>query len=161
MTKQGHRKTGVGIALVAAVATEHLFGWAHAVIVGVCAMLSSSLPDNMEIKWWTGGERHSVIPHRTLTHWMPMWLALAAWIGWRVAHGQVLVQPEADAALLGICAGALGHVLMDWMTPMGVPVGLLPWRRRSLRLLRSGSGAENMMAVIVFLAGVGLALLSV
>lgn len=57
----------------------------------------------------------SVIPHRTLTHWLSFWmLALVALITQPMSPGVFLFQ--------GFSLGCVLHILLDAMTPMGVPV---------------------------------------
>jgi membrane-bound metal-dependent hydrolase YbcI (DUF457 family) len=155
MTKQGHFKTGVGVALSGAALMVWLGGTqTQAIVVALSAIASSSLPDNLEIKWWRRGERNSVIPHRTLTHWLSAWLMADAFMVYAMLQGRVILHPTADLFMLGASIGATGHILMDLTTPMGVPVGVNPFRRRSLMLLRSGATlSESVAGVVTFVAG--------
>lgn len=96
------------------------------------AMLGGRAPDWMELFRWEGGIRYSLIPHRTLTHWPPLWLGL-------LIAALVLV-PEAyrEPAVAFVAAGWL-HLLLDFLTPSGVPL-LNPFGRRvSLRVYRAGA----------------------
>jgi len=153
MTKQGHYKTGAGLALCAGSAVLSAgYSPAQSGIVILLATASAALPDTMEIKWWRAGIRHSVIPHRTLTHWLAPWCIAAFW---SVCAGMNhTVNPYAAASLTGIAAGAIGHNLMDWLSPMGIPV-LSPIRRSSLHLIHSGNPAtETGVAILTLITGI-------
>lgn len=155
MTRRGHYKTGIGVSFCAASAVLWIgYPPVYATITMVLAMASAALPDDMEIKWWRRGERHSVIPHRTLTHWLAPWLVMLVWIAQETQSNGVSI---AFAALFGLVSGAIGHILMDWLTPMGVPV-LSPFRRQSLHMIHSGNRTtESVVALLSF--GVGSTLL--
>jgi len=149
MTRRGHYKTGIGLSLCAAsIALWVGYSLVQATIIMVMAIVSAALPDTMEIKWWRRGVRHSVIPHRTLTHWLAPWLAACVWITW------IGLNPYMGSLLFGVAAGATGHILMDWLTPMGVPV-MSPFRRHSLRLIHSGHPVmETGVSVATFIVGI-------
>lgn len=99
----------------------------------ICAVLfwgfvcGSSAPDWLEIAWRTGAHRenrHSIIPHRTITHWMAMWAIVFGFCLHRsISHQNILW-----LFVLGFSASALIHVLMDSATPQGVP-WLHPYKR--------------------------------
>lgn len=108
MNKLTHQLTGVALGGV-------LF--AASVPVEVCCgvVLGSSAPDWLEISKWVNGVRYSVIPHRTLTHWLTFWwLCLVA----------LMVTPTSPVVyvLQGFCLGAILHIALDSVTPMGVPL---------------------------------------
>jgi len=116
------------------------------------AMASAALPDSMEIKWWRAGTRHSIIPHRTLTHWLAPWCMAAFWSAWVLRNHTINLYVA--ALLTGVASGAIGHIMMDWLTPMGVPI-LSPTRRRSLHLVHSGNPAvETGIAAVTLVLGV-------
>lgn len=78
---------------------------------------------------------HRLIPHRTLTHWIPLWLItfLALLI--------VPLDPPIQVFLLGFVVGNLVHISGDALTPMGIPVWS-PMRRKTLARWRSGGFQE-------------------
>ncbi|MBF0282819.1 MAG: metal-dependent hydrolase [Zetaproteobacteria bacterium] len=158
MTKQGHFKIGVGVALAGAALTYSLTHNAYyAAATFTLAALSSSIPDTLEIPIWRKGERYSIIPHRTITHWVPAWALLVGAIAWQTLYlgSSALGLPEiAELVVYSIAIGALGHCIADMMTPMGVPV-ILPFWRNSLYVCASGS-AENFIAILSFAIGGGL-----
>lgn len=78
--------------------------------------------------------------HRGTTHWFGWWLALCAAV--LVLPSSSLGHLERDA-LLGLGFGGLSHVVLDMLTPSGVP--LLPFSRQnkiSLKLCSTGSLGE-------------------
>lgn len=95
--------------------------------MAVGVILGSTAPDWLEIpSWQKDGARKSVIPHRSITHWVAMWsflLSLAAL--WPSQHVIKYI-------LAGFAFGGLMHCLLDGCTPMGVPT-VLPWRRKKSR----------------------------
>lgn len=153
MTKRGHRKTGVGLALCgASIALAVGYSKTDVLAIALIAVVFSSFPDNLEIKWWMRGQRHSLIPHRTITHWLTPWVCLAAWMIWDANH-QHVVNHYLNVFVFGVASGCVGHILMDLMTPMGVPV-LSPFYRSSLRLIHSGNPTvESSVAGITAMAG--------
>jgi inner membrane protein len=101
--------------------------WLICVILFWGFICGSSAPDWLEISWRTGAnreKRHSIIPHRTITHWMALWaLIFGVCLQHAMAHQNVL-----SIFFLGFSASALIHVLMDSATPKGVP-WLHPYKR--------------------------------
>lgn len=81
-------------------------------------------------------------PHRTDTHWVPTWLIGMA-LAWMIpgAFGTILV---------GACAGALIHIALDALTPLGVPT-ILPQRgpRLAIPLFKGASGQEAIAMVLL------------
>ena len=117
MTANGHRLAGIGVALIAASTSV------SPILAGLSALFACTAPDWLEISSRNDdGVRSSVIPHRTFTHWVPMWIAIA-YLGYDIGF------------VYGFALGALGHCLTDFLTPMGVPI--LPWKRSSLRLVKN------------------------
>lgn len=157
MTKTAHYLTGLALSLATAQfvslhAPPSSAGQGLAADAG--ALAGSTAPDWLEIaRWDRRGRRHSVIPHRTLTHWPLLWLG-AAWYAWAHLAGSVRV------LALAFTAGALLHLACDMLTPMGIPL-LLPGEERiSLRLFRSGEGGEFLVILVCFALAGGYALLA-
>lgn len=124
--------TGIGHEICAACVCAPMLPWVHAHPVGVvlaCAgmMLGANAPDHLERIW---GFR--VIPHRTWTHWPAWWAAalLAAGIA-------VLALPSSYAPLAGLVAGYAGggllHLVLDFGSPMGIPLAWQPVARMTRR----------------------------
>jgi len=124
-SKTVHYSAGVMIGSGAAyLIWDFLAGW-QILTVFVGCLWGSGAPEWLEAPlhgWW--GTRLSLIPHRTFTHWMAGWICLTGWVGVRTW------QDGSFAWWLGFgfCLSALTHVLMDYRTPMSVPV-FHPWRR--------------------------------
>lgn len=139
MTGTGHRWTGIGAAFLAAAAAR----WAGLpeVIAATVALVSCTVPDWTEIQCFRGGVRvGTLIPHRTITHWPPLWLALLAW---GCADGTYV-----GAIAFGCAIGALTHILGDAPNPMGIP-WLFPHKR--LRIGRKGlwrSGQHELLIIL-------------
>lgn len=131
-----HQTAAVGMALVL-----------HLPFEGVLAScLGAVLPDMLDQR----ASRLSRNPqrafnrlHRGTTHWFGWWLALF------LGASLLPVPPHWKAVALGLGFGGLSHVLLDMLTPSGVP--LHPFSRQnkfSLKLCSTGSAGEY-----VFLAG--------
>lgn len=119
MTGRGHRWTGVGAALFAA-AIARVTDTPELIAAAVAAF-STTMPDWIEIPIYRKGVRAgSLITHRTLTHWPPLWLG-AIW--WGVHIGGL-----GGAAFIGAAVGSLAHILGDAPNPMGIP-WLVPHKR--------------------------------
>lgn len=111
-----------------------------AVLLG--SMAGSSAPDWLEMPskkmiyhWFKKNEsvRESIIPHRTITHTLSLWLFLF-----------LLLAIYPTLAIVKLCGltfifSAMVHLFLDFRTPMGIP--LLPFGKRyrlnGLRIERS------------------------
>lgn len=98
-------------------------------------ILGATAPDWLEIPLWVGGARFSLIPHRTITHWVALWVIFLAVALFEVVRNH----NTASCGLCGFAAGALLHCVMDATTPMGVPV-LNPLERK--RICRGNDGTH-------------------
>lgn len=153
MSKIDHQIVGISVGLLIFLYLESLgYGVFSRVGAAFLAFWGATAPDWLEIahaeKGYNGKwQRVSVIPHRTFTHWLPLWtLPAIAVLFFLPVHGQIFLHPyraDALALLLGFLTGGLSHLICDIPNPTGVPV-LLPTakHRVSLRLWKSGSGFE-------------------
>jgi membrane-bound metal-dependent hydrolase YbcI (DUF457 family) len=84
-------------------------------------LAGASLPDQIEgvIGFDERGKRYSVLTHRALSHWPPLWMVFAIAALWLPAPINMLVS--------GLFFGALLHLMLDAGSPTGVP--LLLWTR--------------------------------
>lgn len=133
MGKTGHHITSLALA---AATTTVLWSNAPGVAIPAAAgiVAGASAPDWTEMSWWFFGRR-SLLPHRTLTHWPVVWIALALYFAW---VGPGIVQSFG----FGIVGGSSLHLLMDFGTPMGIPL-LQPFGKRySVRVYGTGSAKE-------------------
>lgn len=147
MQKISHTLVGItsGIAVAA---------WYHqypaALGVGLGLFAGCNAPDWLEISSYKHGVgRVSVIPHRTLTHWLPAWIVLAI-----VVYYIYQTTPLWPLTLLfGFLLGGILHLLTDLPNPTGVPI-LTPFKRsrRSLKLWKSGSYGD--VLTVLFFSGV-------
>jgi membrane-bound metal-dependent hydrolase YbcI (DUF457 family) len=103
-------------------------------------VLGGRAPDWLEIARWkkTSGfliktpiipVRQSLIPHRTLTHLLPLWLVPLMVSVW------YMIRSDSPTPLMigsfGFFLTGFLHVFADLMTPVGIPI-LVPWKRVSL-----------------------------
>jgi len=91
--------------------------WVIAAVLLLGARLGCMAPDWLEVPRRVGEARLSLIPHRTVTHWVPGWMLL-------VVAGLAISATSAfwtGLAMVAFAAGALSHVLLDAFTPVGVP----------------------------------------
>lgn len=167
MSKIDHQAVGVSMAIIIFMFLESQgYGIFTRIGAGFLAFWGATAPDWLEIahaekdyngKW----SRVSVIPHRTFTHWLPLWVVPTIGILWLLPNGAAIMQHPAEgevmALLLGFLVGGISHLLCDIPNPTGIPV-LLPGKKHriSFRLWRSGSGFE-WIEVLMFW---GLAIMS-
>ena len=140
MTGKGHFQTGIAFSISAFLFSKDL-GGIHWISAFFC-IIGVNAPDYLEIR---RGE-NTIIPHRTITHWIPLWFLVFFYSVFCLdsnyfdffgyLHFPVLDTLQASA-LLGFSIGALLHLLFDLPNPMGVPL-VLPWKRVSLNLWKSG-----------------------
>ncbi|GBG14372.1 single-stranded DNA exonuclease [Novimethylophilus kurashikiensis] len=147
MTGRGHRWTGVGAAFMAA-ALARAFHLPELVAAAVAAG-STTLPDWVEMPFYRRDAKTgmrvrvgALIPHRTITHWPPLWLGV---IYWGVHAGGFV-----GSMAIGAAIGAIVHILGDAPNPMGIP-WLVPTKR--LKLGKKGwwrSGEHEIMMTLSF-----------
>lgn len=139
-----HQTAAVGAALAL-----------HLPVAGIAAAcLGAVLPDMLDQRLAglaptpRGRQRAFNRIHRGTTHWFGWWLAL--FLTAVLLH----LPPLARAVLTGLGFGGLSHVVLDMLTPQGVP--LRPFSRQgrfSLKLCATGSVGEY-----CFLAAMALAI---
>ena len=123
MRAPGHKLTGLSAGVIA---WTLLAGYTPLAWLAIPAgFIGGGAPDRIEWLW-----HHRWITHRTLTHWLPLWMAL---LGVGIWHDTTLWA----APLIGFAAGGLTHLLFDLPNPLGVPI-LSPVHRLSLRWWNSG-----------------------
>jgi len=159
LTGKGHFATGVVFSLFAFEYTSNIGGTGF--ISAIFCVLGANAPDYLEIrkkvyndiknpKRCTGTK--TKIPHRTITHWLPLWIMLFVFSMHNV-NPNILNIPFIDniiiknfdnnianyiySGLLGFSMGGLIHLLTDIPNPMGIPI-LTPKKRFSLNLWKSG-----------------------
>lgn len=136
MSKAGHTIAALAVGAYIALAIP------HGTLLGVTTVLGGGLPDSLEgvVGFGPGGERRSLIPHRTLTHSPWGWLALlAAGLLLPAAHtpwGPLAI----GKAAAGLALGAVVHLALDLCSPMGIPIGNPFGRRVSLGPYRTALG---------------------
>ena len=121
MTLNGHRASSLGAAAIAYSLAHFHHGqpWMAAAL----AIPGATAPDWLEIAWFRKGIRHSLIPHRTWTHWLLFWGSLYSWALWS------LPRQTWASAWLGFAVGGLLHLVMDLPNPSGIRF-LHPFRQR-------------------------------
>lgn len=93
--------------------------------------------------------RSSLIPHRTLTHWPPLWVFAIFFV-----YSHQVEYPRIAAFGYGFIGGSLLHLLLDAPNPTGIPIKTpLSKSRRSLKLWKSGAWQEDLIGVLFILAG--------
>ena len=163
MSPRGHYLTALTAGIAATAVWMHAGTGADApgVAGGAALMggfiLGSRAPDVLEIASFVGGKRVSVIPHRTLTHWIPLWILalVGVYMLWRSPHTAIWSR----ALVTGFCLAGGLHVLMDFMSPTGVPL-LLPTARHRVRMpvYHTGKIGEQFV-VMAFIAVVSFSTL--
>lgn len=114
-----HRIAGIALAAAIIAQTDDYF-LAAGVVVGATA------PDWLEISKRVNGIRHSVIPHRTVTHWFLPWVTVLLY--------SIMFEGAHWSLVSGFAIGGLLHISMDAATPMGVPL-LNPFANRKKKVL--------------------------
>ncbi|MGP9768274.1 metal-dependent hydrolase [Halomonas sp. AOP13-D3-9] len=129
MTGNAHRLFGLAFGASAGVIITPSYGVMPGLAVAAMALPGSTAPDWLEIRIGPA----TLIPHRTVTHWLLPWLGLAG-----VSAASLPDAPLLAALLFGFSVGGLSHVIGDAGTPSGVPVWH-PAKRHSMRLWDGGT----------------------
>lgn len=114
----------VGVGVIAAAHPT----LAQGALIMVGTHLGASAPDWLEVPVWTTHfrwfapstrVRHSLIPHRTITHTVSLWaVAFAAAAYFALTTQNALLPP----LVLGFCSAVASHLALDIRTPMGIPI---------------------------------------
>jgi inner membrane protein len=133
MSPTGHNFTGAALALALGLPLYQAGAVMEGAMIAAGAMLGARAPDWTEMARWINDKRYSLIPHRGPTHWPGTWLA-------GLALAFFTLQAPLREAVIGFCLSALLHLVMDVLTPSGIPLWH-PFARKklSLRVYRSGS----------------------
>lgn len=143
MTGRSHHLVALGFGLAGLASMSHWQSATAGFLLFAGILAGGRAPDHLEGEFL--GDR--IIPHRTLTHWFPFWLAALVVFAFLTRISLFAWLP------LGYAVGGLLHIACDALTPMGVPV-LTPWRRKSMRLVSSAAGEFVVVALSLGL-GVG------
>jgi hypothetical protein len=113
MSRGGHLLT----ALAVASSSWALDPTTDRLLLGLGVIAGASLPDQLEglISIDPAGQRHSMLPHRWITHWPPPWLLLAAIALCRFPAPYSII-------VAGLAFGALLHLAIDIGSPSGIPL---------------------------------------
>lgn len=158
MTGKGHSWTGIAVS---AAMYKFSFDFGFYPIVAVAAFLVGvTAPDWLEMRKSGGG---TVIKHRTITHWLPIWIIMFAVSFWfnqidsKYFSFMGLFSLNQTASMfiqsffLGFSLGGLLHLLTDIPNPMGIPI-LTPNKRFSLKLWKSGKNEVAITAVLFLIS---------
>lgn len=138
--------TGGALGVCLATRSIESGAWLVAGLVVAAALAGARAPDALEIYRWRNGKRYSLIPHRTLTHWPPAWIALALVL-------VPLVPDDYRLVLVSFLSSVALHLLLDAITPSGIPLGMPFGRRSSATLYRTGERwSETKVALVLWAA---------
>jgi membrane-bound metal-dependent hydrolase YbcI (DUF457 family) len=146
VTRTAHITSGAILAL-SAISHYNLISdiqlpdiWLAGLVISILA--GSTAPDWMEIPYFskTLNTRVSIIPHRTVTHWLLLWGGILFYclIDW---NNPLTPYDPMILIVLGFSMGAVTHCIMDWLTADGVPV-FVPFLfgNQSLHMIRGLTG---------------------
>jgi membrane-bound metal-dependent hydrolase YbcI (DUF457 family) len=165
MDRFGHHWTGISSGvLTGSILLSAGCPLSYAVVPILSSWIGGTAPDWLEIsraKLSSDGvhyERRSVIPHRTITHWWPLWVFPLIYISWSIfgtikTIGNVHYNLSIAVTLLalGFFVGGITHLLMDVPNPMGIPLKCpLGKCRYSLRWWKSGNSFEPIFSILWF-----------
>lgn len=156
MTGKGHFSTGLAFSFSVFLFSKNLeaISWLSAIF----CLIGVNAPDYLEIRV----KGNTLIKHRTITHWIPIWIFLFFYSIFSLDSNYFNFLSNFDlykldiveaSALLGFSIGGLLHLLFDLPNPMGIPL-LTPWHRVSLNLWKSGN-KEHLIIFFVILFSLG------
>jgi inner membrane protein len=122
------------------------------------AIIGSTFPD-IDLKFSSlipakGKKKNLFNTHRGITH-HPM-LVLVLFLVW-VSLVKFLPQYKFYWDFLyGFWVGYLSHLILDMLTPLGIPVGTSYYPRLSLKLMKTGGVGEKVFFLLLSIAFTGL-----
>ena len=152
MTGQGHNWSGVALIPTVYYQTYTLLSNHIASFIACIVLLSgATAPDWLEIRKKTGG---TVITHRTITHWLPLWIGLLLFSNYMMVNSNLDIMGYSihlnayiSSAIFGFAVGGLLHLAVDFPNPMGIPI-FTPYHRLSLNLWKSGKNEALLISII-------------
>lgn len=142
MTPTGHKFTAAAMAVAFAVPVYFGVGPFEATLIFAGVMFGARAPDWSELAKWKDGVRYSLIPHRGPTHWPGWWL-----IG--LYFSMYHLPSPYNYIGIGFFSSALLHLIMDIMTPTGIPL-LHPFAKKvSFTIYKTGSFKSEGILVIL------------
>jgi inner membrane protein len=120
-----------------------LTAWMAYVLFGVGSILGSSSPDWLELARYDDDQRSSLVKHRTLTHWMPLWILL----GWSETQLHMIVFPYGSLILFGFIYSAMIHIIFDALSNSGVPF-LTPYGKGRIKIPLYSTGKLSEYVVL-------------
>jgi inner membrane protein len=128
MSKSGHLLTAAALAYA-------VYERSASPTLAFGTLLGSSFPDVGEFVQFRGRWRTSLIPHRTLTHWIPLYVL--------IIFALPIVAPGTPwwlgNLIKGVCFGSILYIALDMFSPAGIPL-LHPFGARRSFGLRRDSG---------------------
>lgn len=156
MTKQGHLMvtTAVFAVISAAIVTGWVANpyarvgnlWVDLGLFYLGMLFGSSAPDWLEMNQKVNGKWVRTIPHRTLTHWLPIWLA----VFWLVWVEQIIGFWMLELLVVGFLLSGMLHIIVDACSLSGVPL-LTPFgkSRFKLGIYRTGGTSEMVFGMVL------------
>lgn len=140
MTGKGHTFVGLVTSIAVYKFSKDLGLTGY--IAAILSIIGSTAPDWMEIRVKSGEGCRTLIKHRTITHWLPIWIGLFIFSYFYITkeyNFNFYINEYIIEALLGFSIGGLLHLLTDLPNPQGIPI-LTPFssNRFSLKLWKSG-----------------------
>lgn len=123
-------------------------------LIGLGMLLGARGPDRLEIPVFNKRKktRHSLIPHRTLTHWPLLWVILTGLSLFCGMYTQNSLFAAMSSVGFGFCVASWLHLAMDIMTPSGIPLCSPFGKKTSLNIYKTSSlGEWCCILVFVFL----------
>jgi membrane-bound metal-dependent hydrolase YbcI (DUF457 family) len=156
MTLNGHIKTGLALAVVWVFIAPGTFDISQQWILGTAliVMLGALAPDFIEF---------GIIPHRTLTHYWPIYALIILVVNPGYTQDAVItlldieeISINVSAAATAFCVGAVSHILMDLPFYGGAPL-FRPFKKvQTLGLVFDGgynNTVENIASVGIVSVG--------
>jgi membrane-bound metal-dependent hydrolase YbcI (DUF457 family) len=127
---------------------------AFVTLVALGMLLGARGPDRLEVPSFNRRTqtRRSVIPHRTLTHWPPLWVAMTAICLLTLVSTHDFLLYEITSVGFGFCAAGWLHLAMDIMTPSGIPLVMPFGSRFSFNLYKTSQPGE-WLCILLFVVG--------
>lgn len=155
MTKSGHIIVGACLAV-------SLIAVGQPLTVALGVMLGATAPDYLEYSYWdsTSQKYQRVIPHRTLTHYVWIWIALLAIALLDPFYIKSMITDIGYHVFLGFIYGGLSHLIADIGTPSGIPLITPFGKRTSLYLYKTGKEWAPLLACITLTGAFVLPIIS-
>jgi membrane-bound metal-dependent hydrolase YbcI (DUF457 family) len=151
MTGKGHTWVGLATAIAAYKFSQDLGFSGY--LATFAYIIGATAPDWLEVRYKSGEGTATLIKHRTVTHWILLWI-LGLWFTLSIILNNAILGYNINANeyvlefFLGFFLGGMLHLITDLPNPQGIPV-ITPFAKHRFSLNMWKSGKNEVFITVI------------